>query len=150
MSQQAGKTIRKEIFIEADPEIVFPYFTQSKKLLSWLGIEATADPKPGGIYRVVVIPSHIEVGEFVEVDPPNRVVYTYGHENDPDMPPGSTRVEITLTPEGSGTRVRVVHSQLPEGREHYDIGWTHYLERLQIAAAGGDPGRDPWLDSPPG
>lgn len=150
MSEQVGKTIRKEIYIEAPPEIVYPYFTQSDKLLSWLGVEATADPKPGGVYRVMVIPSHVEVGEYVELDPPNRVVYTYGHENDPDMPPGSTRVEVTLIREGMGTRVLVVHSLLPVGREHYDIGWTHYLERLQIAAAGGDPGRDPWLDNPPG
>jgi len=40
--------------------------------------------------------------------------------------------------------VRFKHSGLPpeEVPAHRD-GWNHYLNRLVIAAAGGDPGPDP-------
>lgn len=62
------------------------------------------------------------------------------------IPPGSTRVEVTLEPEGDGTLVRLRHFDLPEqAREMHGQGWELYLGRLGIAAAGGDPGPDPNL-----
>ncbi len=78
--------------------------------------------------------------------PYSRIVYTFGWEGDGHpIPPGSTTVEITLTPDGDETIVRVAHRGLPaEARGDHDGGWAHYLARLVIAAAGGDPGPDPW------
>jgi hypothetical protein len=53
-------------------------------------------------------------------------------------------VEFTLTPTAGGTRLQLVHSDLPaRKREGYAAGWTHFLDRLRTAAAGGDPGPDP-------
>ena len=54
---------------------------------------------------------------------------------------------VELVPAGEGTTVRFVHRDLPnaEAAESHTHGWDHYLERLAIAAAGGDPGADPWL-----
>jgi hypothetical protein len=51
-------------------------------------------------------------------------------------------------PDGDGTTLRFVHRDLPstEAAQSHAHGWDHYLERLRIAAAGGDAGRDPWLD----
>ena len=46
-------------------------------------------------------------------------------------------------PEGDKTRVRLVHRGLPaDAVEDHGRGWAHYLERLSIAAAGGDTGPD--------
>ena len=58
-------------------------------------------------------------------------------------------VEVTirhlLEPSGDGTRVRLVHSGVPdETRAGSAEGWDHYLSRLVIAAEGGVPGPDPW------
>ena len=38
----------------------------------------------------------------------------------------------------------MTHSGLPDAEEcaSHEQGWTHYLERLAVAAAGGDPGPD--------
>jgi hypothetical protein len=57
-------------------------------------------------------------------------------------------VEITLSAEGDATRVRLAHGDLPspESADSHRHGWGHYLDRLAIAAAGGDPGTDPWSD----
>jgi Activator of Hsp90 ATPase homolog 1-like protein len=63
------------------------------------------------------------------------------------VPAGSTPVEIDLTPEGNGTRLRLVHRELPpESRERHDLGWSHYLGRLKTVSEGGEPGPDPFAD----
>jgi hypothetical protein len=54
------------------------------------------------------------------------------------------------TPEGDGTSLRFVHCGLsPEQTAAHRGGWDHYLARLEIAAAGGDPGEDTWVKDPP-
>src|SRR5437762_99350 len=79
-------------------------------------------------------------GAFVEVVPPSRVVFTFGWDNDEVVPPGSSTVEVTLSPDGDGTRVRLVHRGITtrEMREQHQQGWQHYLGRLAVAAAGGE------------
>ncbi len=60
----------------------------------------------------------------------------------PDNPirPGSTTVEITLEPDGDKTRFRLRHHGLPEDAVgDHTHGWTHYQDRLALAAEGGDP-----------
>jgi uncharacterized protein YndB with AHSA1/START domain len=85
----------------------------------------------------------------VEVVPYTRVVFTWGWEGSA-LPPGSTTVEITLTPAGNETIVRLRHTGLPAPlADTHREGWEHFMGRLAIAAAGGNPGRDPWLDRPP-
>jgi len=67
------------------------------------------------------------------------------------VPPGSSTIEVDLTPEGGGTNLRFVHKDLPnaEAVGSHAHGWDHYLPRLEIAAAGGDPGEDPWVTQAP-
>ena len=138
--------IERELRIDANPETVFEFFTNPEKMVRWKGRAATLDPRPGGVYRIEMNAETIVAGEYVEVDPPHRVVFTWGWEGGyASTPPGSSTVEITLTPDGDGTLVRLVHSGLPNAESvaaHAD-GWDMYLGRLSIAAAGGDPGPDP-------
>jgi uncharacterized protein YndB with AHSA1/START domain len=142
-----------DVRIEASPETVFEFFVVGEKMTLWKGVRAELDPRPGGIYRVEVIPGQaIAVGEYVEVSPPHRVVFTWGWEGDViPVPPGSSTVEITLTPDGDGTHLQLRHTGLPsqdQVTEHTN-GWTHYLSRLAVASAGGDPGPDPSLEGEP-
>ena len=55
---------------------------------------------------------------------------------------------MELEPDGEGTLLRFSHSGLPDAdaTAQHGHGWDHYLARLEIAARGGDPGRDTWLD----
>lgn len=133
-----------EIRIEASPETVFAFFTEPEKMRRWKGRTARLDARPGGVYRVDINERAIAVGEYVELDPPKRLVFTWGWEGSDAVPPGSSTVEVTLTPDGDGTVLHLVHRDLPagEGTAHSD-GWTHFLPRLATAAAGGDPGPDP-------
>ena len=68
------------------------------------------------------------------------------------VPPGSSTVEISLIADGDGTILRLTHRGLPvDMRPFHNAGWQHALGRLAVAAAGGDPGRDPltsWVRGP--
>ena len=134
----------REIMIDATPETIWPFLTEPSKHIEWDGTVAELDPRPGGIYRVLVRGEYQSAGEFVEVVPQEKVVFTFGWEQEGHpIPPGSTTVEISLHPEGSKTLVRLVHRGLPaDAVDDHTKGWTHYLERLATCATGGDPGPD--------
>jgi len=139
--------IDMSVRIDASPSTVFRYFVDPDRMCAWMGIDATAEARPGGGYRVDVTGRDVALGEYVEVVPDERVVWTWGFEGSDVMPPGSTTVEVTLRPDGDATVVRLRHRGLPTEQrvERHTAGWTHYLARLEVAAAGGEPGRDPWV-----
>jgi uncharacterized protein YndB with AHSA1/START domain len=140
--------------IAARPETVWEFLVDPEKATRWMGIEATLEPEPGGVYRVTVLSGNVASGTFVEVDRPRRLVFTWGWEpsdfEGPGMAvtPGSSTIEIDLEPEDDGTRLRFVHRDLAtaDATASHAHGWDHYLERLATAASGKDPGRDTWLD----
>ncbi|HEX8743453.1 MAG TPA: SRPBCC family protein [Thermoleophilaceae bacterium] len=139
--------VEREVEIAASPETVWELLTVPGEAMRWMGTAAAFDLRPGGAYRVGVLPGSVASGEFVEIDPPRRLVYTWGweHEGSP-VPPGSSTVEFELVPQGAGTRLRLRHRDLPGAEEaaSHRRGWEHYLPRLAVAAGGGDPGPDPW------
>jgi uncharacterized protein YndB with AHSA1/START domain len=142
--------VEREVRIAARPETVFAFFTDPEKVVQWKGSQAELDPRPGGIYRVEINQQAIARGEFVELDPPNKLVFTWGWEGqeagqgEHAVPPGSSRVEVSLEPDGEGTLLRLRHLNLPEqSREIHGQGWDLYLGRLAEVAGGGDPGVDP-------
>jgi uncharacterized protein YndB with AHSA1/START domain len=153
MAAEQSKTeglIEHEVHVAASPERLFEYFTDPAQMVEWMGIEATLDPRPGGICRVNPSGQAVMLGEFVELDRPRRIVFTWGWEIAAfKTPPQSTLVEVSLTPDAEGTVVRLVHQRLkPETVALHRAGWEHYLPRLALAASGADPGRDPWRDLP--
>ena len=59
---------------------MWEFLVDPEKAKRWMGIEATFAAEPGGLYQVTVIPGHTARGEFVELDPPRRLVFTWGWE----------------------------------------------------------------------
>jgi uncharacterized protein YndB with AHSA1/START domain len=114
-----------------------------------IGLHQRRDLLAGhGVYLVNVNGRDVARGEFEEVTPNSRLVYSFGWEDSTmGVPPGATRVQIDLASKDRGTLLSFVHSGLPEPAigPHTD-GWMHYLGRLAIVAAGGDPGPDPRLN----
>ena len=147
MGQKGEDRLEREVWINVKPETVYPFLTEPEKMIRWMGVEASAEAKPGGIYRVNITGKEIAAGEFLMASPYKHLVYTWGWEGEEALPPGKSRVEITLREEKGGTKMRVVHSSLPPDQvAGHGEGWDHYLERLSIAAAGGDPGPDSWCE----
>jgi uncharacterized protein YndB with AHSA1/START domain len=137
--------IEVSIHIAALPETVFGYFTDPGRYVQWMGSQAMLEPVPGGKYRVWIRDGVEAAGEFVEIDPPRRLVFTWGWTQDLAVPPGSTRVVVTLHPEDGGTRVILRHHDLPDQDQgaHHRKGWDLYFSRLAMLARGEDPGPEP-------
>jgi len=141
----------RTLAIDASPETVWEFLVDPEKLMRWKGINADLETQPGGTFRCEVIPGHIARGEYVEIDKPNKLVFTWGWDGSEDVPPGSSTIEIELASDGDGTSLRFVHRDLPnaEAIASHAHGWDHYLPRLETAAGGGDPGEDPWVTQAP-
>jgi uncharacterized protein YndB with AHSA1/START domain len=137
MSEVNTETIR----IEAPPEVVFPYFTEPALLTTWFSDRAELDPRPGGVFALH-FGDHLVDGTYVAVEPPHRVVFTWGAPTDELVPTGSTTVEVRLRADGDDTVVELTHRDLPHQRiaEHRN-GWQECLGRLPAAVAGAGAGR---------
>jgi uncharacterized protein YndB with AHSA1/START domain len=118
--------------IAAPPETVFSYLTDPAKFVAWMGARAELDPRPGGRFRIEVETGSVAAGEYREVDPPHRLVFSWGWEGDEAVPPGSTTVEITVAPAGTGSLLRLRHRGLPSAEQVqlHQGGWNLYADRL--------------------
>lgn len=144
--------------IAARPETVFGYFTDPERYRRWQGVDAELDPRPGGTFRVRMTgrSGTVARGVFVEVEPPRRLVFTWGWEQLDWLPegmagilPGSSTVEVLLAADGDGTILRLRHTRLPDdaASRFHTAGWELTLDRLAAVAAGGDPGPDPFAEA---
>ena len=147
-----SRTVQRDVVIHARPETVWKLLVDPKQVVLWMGQTAEYDVRPGGRYRLVVIPNNVASGKFLEVDPPRRLVYTWGWEpgSGSAVPPGSTTIVFELEPHKDGTLLHFTHKDLPnaDSATSHAHGWDHYFERLATRARGGDPGVDPWIADP--
>jgi uncharacterized protein YndB with AHSA1/START domain len=146
-SAETEAAVEVRVRIAASPETIFDFFTDPDRMIQWMGRSAELDARPGGAFRCDINGRSVASGEYLEVEPPHRVVFSWGWEGEDAMvAPGASRVEIRLTEDGGETDVLLIHSELPGGEsaERHRHGWEHYTARLAVAAAGGDAGLDPW------
>ena len=126
--------------VGASPDTVFDFLTDPDKMLRWMGTEVNIDPTPGGTFWLNATGTDIAVGQYVEVERPKKVVFTWGWEGSADVPPASSTVTITLTADGTDTIVELQHHGLPTGQDtEHTKGWTYYLARLGAVSEGRSP-----------
>ena len=120
--------------VDAEPAEVYEYFTVAEAMVLWMGQFSSLDPVPGGEFAVDVNGASVR-GRFVELEPPHRLVFTWGFIDSEVLPPETSTVEVLLRPEDGGTRVEIVHSSLPrdEAAKHAP-GWRHFLQELARVA----------------
>lgn len=133
--------VNLSIFVAAPPERVFAALTDPAKMDRWLSAQARVEPRSGGAYsfgwtlkdsRGVETPCGPQ--RLIELVPNRLIVHDWSHRDEPQ-----TVVRWELTPEGSGTRVRLTHNVSPSEplRGGYVGGWTSYLVELAAFASGG-------------
>jgi len=139
----------KTVFLPLDPDAVFELITQPERLRRWKTVAARVDLRVGGEYRWTIVPGHSAAGTYKEIEPGKRVVFTWGWEGAPDLPPGASTVSITLDAVKGGTNLRLVHEGLTdEQAASHAEGWNHYLDRLVEFGTAGEIGLDPWSAAP--
>ncbi len=130
--------IERVIDIAASPETVFALLTDPEQYVRWKGRTAKLEPRTGGVFDVGFADGGRALGEYVEVVPNRRVVFTWGWDSPRSVVrPGGSTVEIDLEPRGKGTRLRLVHRGLPASeRASHTEGWDFFLPRLTAIAEG--------------
>jgi uncharacterized protein YndB with AHSA1/START domain len=147
-SPTSSLTIRKTL--PCPPADAFAAWTQPKLFQSWFAPDpkmktvAEMDLRPGGKYRIGFQPPGGEPtmyvgGEFLLIDPPRRLEYTWiwERESDPDWK-DRTVVKIEFNPVGTEqTELVLTHEKFSatESRDHHQQGWTAIVDRMAGALA---------------
>jgi len=132
--------IRLERYFDAPREAVFAEWLDANALCDWFapagsnGIEAAADPTPGGTWRVVFAgPDGVnvtETGVFELIDKPRRLEFTLRQ----DLLNGvsNSRVTVTFDVEGEGTRMRFSQTGMKSLAQCDGVakGWGTCFDRL--------------------
>lgn len=131
--------------LPAPPDVVFAAWTDPAHVAEWMcpvpasagpvaPVEATMDVRVGGRFSISMDHGGTRFthrGEYVAIDPPTRLVFTWTVPL-PDGP-RSTLVTVTLVARGDDqTEMEVVHEHLPdeELRRRHEGGWSAIAERL--------------------
>ncbi len=121
----SDNVIIKEIFIHTSVEKVFKSFTDVDTLLSWHGKEAELNPVPGGIYKVVFEDGTTIIGNYIEVIPNKKLIYTarYGDVN--------SEITILFSERDGGTHIHLTQVFDPgQDISSFDGGWDYFLGLL--------------------
>jgi uncharacterized protein YndB with AHSA1/START domain len=86
-----GDVVIREVVLAAQAEQVFEMFTDPGQLVRWIGIAADLEPRPGGLFRFEIVPGQFCEGQYVIIERPSRLVFTWGWA-DPGfgLPPGTS------------------------------------------------------------
>lgn len=136
-----ASTIRLHRVLLAKPERVYRAFLNAAAVAKWLppyGFTCTVHemkPEVGGTHRMSFTNftsgnSHSFGGEYVELVPSEKIVYT-DRFDDPNLP-GEMRITVTLKPVSCGTDVTIVQEGVPEviPAEMCYLGWQESLDQL--------------------
>jgi uncharacterized protein YndB with AHSA1/START domain len=143
VNETTTSLVEQTLRIEASPETVWRYWTDPQRMCDWWGTTAVLDARPGGACVVEMEGGGVMRGEFVELVPHERIVFSFGWdpvEGAPAVPPGSTMVEVTLTPDGDDTILALRHTGLPlASSDEHRSGWAHFLPLLAAVAVAARP-----------
>ncbi len=123
MSAPDRENLDLDAFLSASPAQIFQRWVDGEGHAEMTGAAASSDPRPGGAFTAW--DGYIR-GQHVALEPPDRIVQRWRTAEFP-ADAGDSLVEITLQPEGSGTRLRLVHTEIPAGQgERYRGGWERF------------------------
>ncbi len=139
--QQTPLVLELSHTIDAPPERVFAAMTDPRAVARWWGPRGLTttvllmEPTVGGSYRYEAHPPGAEPfhlgGQFIEVAPPHRLVYTFRYE-EPTPDDQENVVTLTLRASGDGCEVRLLQQPFAtdERLALHRGGWSDSLERL--------------------
>jgi uncharacterized protein YndB with AHSA1/START domain len=137
-----GLILHLEKVLRAPKESVFAACVEPEELAAWWGPAGFTthtvelDVRDGGGYRIAMQPPSGEAfllrGEYSEVDPPRRLVFTFEWE-EPDPDDQQTVVTLAFLDDGEGTKLVLDQGPIATEARHalHEAGWTESLERLE-------------------
>jgi len=131
--------LTKTVYIKSKPATVWKYLTEGEKLARWFHEADCNLTNPGTDYVLLMESGNKGCwGRVLEVEAPNRLVYTFTHDY---LKGYETRVEWTLKELDGGTQLTLVHTGLDKSEgdafamlSDHDKGWDEHLQRLRMVA----------------
>src|SRR5262245_8491013 len=108
-----ARAVEQSVRVDASRAAVWRCLTRNDLLSTWLEAGATIEPRVGGAVRIDFARYRtVVVGEVIELVPERAIAFTWGAiggSHGPTLPPGSTKVRITLEDAAGGTQVTLRH-----------------------------------------
>jgi uncharacterized protein YndB with AHSA1/START domain len=133
----AGETLVVRRFLPVPRERVFQAWLDPRSLAQWMrpggmtDARVEVDPRVGGRFRIVMIQGREEfqhTGEYLAIDPPERLEFTWISEATDHRP---TVVTIEFLERDGGTELVLTHRRLPANQvESHRRGWSDILRLL--------------------
>jgi uncharacterized protein YndB with AHSA1/START domain len=149
LAQRTGITIHVRRRFPVPREKVFRAWTDADVLKrwwcpqGWAPAEIEINARAGGTYRIGMRrsepgPPIYVYGRFLEVHPPERLVYTWQWENAFEQMP-QTRVTVQFIENGTTTEIVLTHENLPEISVclRHRAGWIAAWERIERSLLNG-------------
>lgn len=136
MDKELPHVLERSVLIQADVPTVFRFFTDSARWARWWGAGSSIEPHAGG--RVVICyPNGARAsGEVLDIEAPERLVFSFGYDSGKPIAPGNSRVTIRLEPQPTGTRVHLSHAFAEAAvRDQHPQGWRFQLSLFANAVA---------------
>ncbi|MCM3896078.1 MULTISPECIES: SRPBCC domain-containing protein [Gordonia] len=144
-------TLVRELYIDAEPDIVFDVVSSPEYVEQWWPDEARYRLEPGSpgelVFRTAEGDEIVQQFSVVESNPPRTFSFRWTHQAGEGPAAGnSLLVTFALTASGSGTTLTMTETGFRERgweeaelerqfREHVD-GWNFFLPRLVTYVAG--------------
>lgn len=130
--------------IRAPRDVVFAAWLDPASLAQWMrpgdvtAVTAEVDPRVGGRFRIVMTHARGDGehhGQYLEIEPPSRLVFTWISSNTNFLP---TVVTVEFLERGADTEMVLTHRGLPPARiGPHQKGWTEIVRRLDQALIAG-------------
>ncbi|GAB3948768.1 hypothetical protein GCM10029976_080590 [Kribbella albertanoniae] len=126
--------IRIERVLSATIDRVYDAWTRADLLMRWycpnpqLELKVQADVRVGGEYVVEMGP-HVVRGNYLVVEPPYRLVFSWAWDGSSDEP---TRVQVDLSEVADGTLMVLNHTGFANAEDtaNHQLGWDPQVDRL--------------------
>ena len=138
-------TIKREVYVDASPEIVFEVVSSPDHIKGWWPDDASYELVPGAVGEIafgdVGSGRKQETLTVLEVQPPRSFTFRWIHPVDEVAATGnSLLVTFDLTPSGAGTKVTMTETGfremgweaavLEEAYKDHANGWDYFMPRL--------------------
>ncbi len=123
------ETIHASTTIKARPKAVYEAWIDADEHAAMTGAPAESDAREGGAFTAW--DGYIR-GRHLELQPSKRIVQSWRTSEFDDDDPDS-RLVVILEPESGGTRITIVHTDIPKGQgPGYEQGWEeHYFAPMR-------------------
>jgi uncharacterized protein YndB with AHSA1/START domain len=143
MAEAEKLSLEIKRFIQAPRDQVYAAWTDSEQLKKWFGPENVqtrnliADVRVGGEFRWDLTDQEgkeITIsGEYRELEPGKKIVFTWQHEENEDWRNNSSLVTVEFFDRQGGTEIRLTHEKLPNeaSRDDHTQGWNSALDKVE-------------------